>query len=112
MYFHFNSMFFVNFLHYYPLCFRACASWSNTIIDFDPLAVLLYLLSTRVGEICSRTSLIYEHSSYFIARSFSLTVNDHKRIPFLFTSRDKGHSTPHTTPSGGLLQLTGFVWVS
>jgi hypothetical protein len=92
------------------VCFRACASWSNKITDFDLLAVLLYLLSTRVGEICAHTSLIYLHSSSFIARSFSLTVNYHKRTPFLFTSRDNGHSTPNTAPSGGLLQLNGFVW--
>jgi hypothetical protein len=96
MYFHLNSMFFVNFQHYYTLCFRACASWSNKTVDFDLFAVLLYLLSTRVGEIFSRTSLIYVHSSSFIARSFSLTVNYHKHIPFLFTSRNNGHR--HQTP--------------
>jgi hypothetical protein len=90
-YFQFNSMFFVNFLHYYTLCFRACSSWSNKAVDFDLLAVLLYLLSTRVGEMRARTSLIYVHSCSFIARSFSLNVNDRKRIPFLFTSRDNGH---------------------
>jgi hypothetical protein len=96
MYFHFNSMFFVNFQHYYTLCFRACASWSNKIIDFDLLAVLLYLFPTRVGEICARTSIINVNSCSFIARSFSLTVNSHKRIQFLFTSRDNGHR--HQTP--------------
>jgi hypothetical protein len=68
-------------------------------------------LSTRVGEICAGTSLIYVRISYFIARSFSLTVNDRKRIPFLFSSRENGHSTPNTTPSGGLLQLNGFLCV-
>jgi hypothetical protein len=98
MYFHLNSKFFVNFQHYYTLCFRACASWSNKIIDVDLfLAVLLSLpLSTRVGEICARTSLIYVRSSCFIARSFSLTVNDRKHIHFLFSSRDNGHR--HQTP--------------
>jgi hypothetical protein len=49
-----------------------------------------------VGEICAHTSLIYVHIRSFIARSFSLNVNDRKRIPFLFTSRDNGrrHQTP------------------
>jgi hypothetical protein len=104
-------MFFVNFQHYYTLCFRACVSWSNKTVDFDLLAVLLYHLSTRVGEICDRTSLIYVRSRSFIASSLSLTVNDRKRILFLFTSRVNGHSAPNTAPSGGLLQLNGFVWV-
>jgi hypothetical protein len=98
---------FVNLQHYYTLCFRASASWSNKTVDFDLFAVLLHLFSTRVGEICARTSLIYVHSSSFVARSFSLTVNDRKSIHFLFTSRDNGHSKP----SGGQLQLKGFVWV-
>jgi hypothetical protein len=62
----------------------------------SPLSCTTLLLSTRVGEICARTSLIYVHSSSFIARSFSLNVNDRKRIPFLFNSRDKEHSTQHT----------------
>jgi hypothetical protein len=87
----YTQKFIVNFQNYYTLCFRACVSWSNKTVDFDLLAVLLYHLSSRVGEVCARTSLIYVHSSSFIGRSFSLTVSDHKRIPFLFTSRDNGH---------------------
>jgi hypothetical protein len=55
--------------------------------------------------------LIYVHSSSFMALSFSLTVNDHKRITFLFTSRDNGHR--HQTPRlltayCSLMALFGF----
>jgi hypothetical protein len=101
MHFHLYPKFFVNFQHYYTLYFRACASWSNKTVGFDLLAVLLHLSSTRVGEICARTSLIYLHSSCFIARSFSLNVNDRKRIPFLFTSCYNGHTyqTPRLLPA-------------
>jgi hypothetical protein len=41
------------------------------------------------------TFLIHVHSSSFIMHSFSLTVNNHKCIPFVHI---------HTMPSGGLLQ--------
>jgi hypothetical protein len=104
-------MFLVNFQHYYTLCFRACASWSNKTVDFDLLAVLLHLFSTRVDEICARTSLIYVHSSSFVARSFSLTVNDRKLIPFLFSSRDNGlrHQTPRLLATYcSLMALFGY----
>jgi hypothetical protein len=55
--------------------------------------------------------LICVHNSYFIMCSFSLTVQNHKRIPFALVFGDSGHSTPQTMPSGSLQQLTGFAWV-
>jgi hypothetical protein len=40
------------------------------------LAVLLYVLSTRVGKIHAHASLIHVHSSGFLMHSFLLTLND------------------------------------
>jgi hypothetical protein len=109
--FNFNAMFFVNFQHYYTLCFHSCASCNKKIVSFNPLAILLYLFSTRLGEIRDYVFLIHVHNNSFIKHSFSLTINDHKHIPFVLIFRDIRHNTSHTIPSGGLLCPTGFVWL-
>jgi hypothetical protein len=72
-------------------------------VDFNLLAVLLYILSTRVGKLHAYVLLIHVHSSFVITHSFSLTVNDHRHIPLYSFFGDSRHNTPHTMLSGGLL---------
>jgi len=45
-------------------------SSEKNIVDFNLLAVLLYILSTRVGKICAHAFLIHVHSHTFNMRSF------------------------------------------
>jgi hypothetical protein len=94
---------YINFHLFYMLCFRGLASCSKKVVDCKLLAVLLYIFSIRVGEIHAHTFLIHVHSTFFIMRSFSLTLNDCKRIPRLLIFGYNGHSAPHTMPSGGVL---------
>jgi hypothetical protein len=62
---------FTNSRHCYMLCFRVRPA--TFLYDFNLLAVLLYILSTRVGEIRAHAVLIR-------TLSFHLTLNDRKRI--------------------------------
>jgi hypothetical protein len=102
-------MFLINFQHYFMLRFCGGASCNKIIVDFNLLAVLLYILSTRVRKICAHVFLVHVYSGSCITRSFSLTVNDHKRIHFVLIFGDNGHNTPHTMPSGSLLSSLGYV---
>jgi hypothetical protein len=89
------AAFFVNFLHYYILYFCGYASCNKKIVDFIVLAVLLHGLSTRAGKIQAHAFIICVHSSSFNTHSFSLTLNDPKRIS-LYSSLEATGTTHHT----------------
>jgi hypothetical protein len=91
------------------LCFCSRVSCNKKIVDFNVLAVLLYILSTRVGDIHAHMFLIPVHSSFFIIHNFSLTMKDHKRVLFVVMFGDNGYKAQHTMPSGDLLQLTALA---
>jgi hypothetical protein len=76
-------------------CFHCRVSCKDKIVDFNLLAILLYILPTRVGKICAYAFLIHVHSSSFIRCSFSQTMYDHKHIPFVLMFGDKGYNIPH-----------------
>jgi hypothetical protein len=67
-------------------CLVSLAIHPGIIADFNFLAVLLYILSISVCEICAHAFLIHVHSSYFITHSFSLSVNDCKKKKSLCTN--------------------------
>jgi fatty-acid desaturase len=92
---------------YCMLCFHGYLLCNKIIVNFNFMALLLYILSTRVSEIHSHTFLIHAYSSHFIMRSFSLTVNNNKCILFVLIFGDDRHNTPHIVPSCSLLALFG-----
>jgi hypothetical protein len=63
--FNFNAIFFANFWHYYTFS-HGHASCHKKIVDFNLLALLLYILSTSVREMSAHTFLIHVHTSSFI----------------------------------------------
>jgi hypothetical protein len=102
--FNLNAMFYTNFWHYYMFCFHGHMPCSKKIVDFNLLAILLYIFSTRVVKICAHMFLIhvhssssiicnFSHSSSSIICNFSLTVKS-KCIPFVLIFGYCGHNTP------------------
>jgi hypothetical protein len=93
------------------LCLCGCESATRKYVTFNFLAVFFFfLLFTTVGKICVHEFLIHVHSSSFITRSFSLTVNNRRCIPSILMSGDE-YNTSYTVPTSGLVQPTGFACV-
>jgi hypothetical protein len=111
--FNLNVMFCVNFRHFYVLLFLLPrVLQQQKIVDFNILAVLLYVLFTRVSKICAHVFLIHVLSRSFIMRSFSLTLNNCRHIPFVVMFGDNRQKTPthcHLMAYYGLLASLGYA---
>jgi hypothetical protein len=96
---------FFNFCHYYyALCFCSLVSCNTkTEVKFQLYCFTFCALEWAI--------LIHMHTVDLIMHSFLLTLKDGKHIPFVLIFGDNGYNTPHTMTSGGLLWLTGFVWL-
>jgi hypothetical protein len=66
---------------------RKWLTWTSHIYN-QLLALLLYILLTRVDEIHAHTFLIHMHTSSFIMHSFSLTLNSYECIPLVLVFLD------------------------